>query len=92
MQENEDFGLVFKTNENAAQPATVPAEVDGLLSDAAVGAIADVIGDLTAGYEKQVGELRRQVDQLTGKVDALLSLLQSKGADIVSLPARKTAS
>jgi hypothetical protein len=39
-----------RTVENAAQPAA--AEVDGLLSDAAVAAIGDVIGELTSGYEK----------------------------------------
>ena len=91
MRENEDLGLVLKTFENAAQPATVAAEVDGLLSDAAVAAIGDVIGELTSGHEKKIADLQTQVAELRGQVTALLSLLQGKAADVVVLPKKSHA-
>jgi hypothetical protein len=85
MRENEDLGLVFKTHDNAAQPAIVPAEVDGVLSDAVIACVADCIGELTSCYEKKIADLQTQVAELKGRLDMLTTLL-SKGADVVQLP------
>ena len=90
-KKSEPDDLVYKTRVQTEQPTMVPAEVDGLLSDAAVAEIGDVIGELTNGHEKKIADLQTQVAELRGQVTALLSLLQGKAANVVVLPKKSHA-
>jgi hypothetical protein len=99
MRDDEPSGIIYRTHDNSA-PASTPAteeeqptddEIHGALCSA-LEAIGSNIDGLFAANErraKENAELRREVDQLTGRVDALLALFSSKG-DVVTLqPGRK---
>jgi hypothetical protein len=42
------------------------------------------VSDYIAPRDDAIRDLRRQVDQLQGRVDTLLALLQGKGAEVAS--------
>jgi hypothetical protein len=88
VRKSDDPGLVYKVRENSEPEPAPAADGDGILSDPVIQLVADCVDN----YGKQMSDLRRDVDVLTGKVDALLRLLQGKAADVLPLSGRKSAS
>src|SRR5262245_30391304 len=95
-RDTRDLGLIFKTHENT--PAATPeADVTAIYADfqTLADATADAMGNLLRGErldrQQDVAELRREISELRGKVDLLVTLLGKSGADVVPLSPRKHA-
>jgi hypothetical protein len=95
-------GLVYRTTETPLA-ATAYSEATRFVSEADLNDAADTIGEATvdlvanaiskerAERDREIGELRRDLAELRGKLDALLTIVGKSGADVVAPPTRKVS-
>ena len=102
VSEPDDPGIVYKEYDNSEPAPAPVADADwsgwerwlrahlnierrGLL-EALEKDIADIIAEMRKERDAELLKLRAEVAELKGRTDVLISLLQTKGGDVVDLP------